>query len=52
LFHEDKSLPEGYVGNLGYPSHGTNNKGYLIVKRMTDKVLDECSDFLKPSCKS
>ena len=50
LFHEESSLPEGYVGNLGYPSYATKEKGRIIVNRMVDSMINECSDFLKPSC--
>jgi len=49
LFHEESSLPEGYVGNLGYPSCATRDKGRKIINRMIDRMVNECSDFLKPS---
>ncbi|HEY8348870.1 MAG TPA: hypothetical protein VIM13_03445 [Clostridia bacterium] len=44
------SLPEGYVGNLGYPSYATKEKGNIFVDRMIDRMINDCSDFLKPSC--
>jgi len=49
LFHEDSSLPEGYAGNLGYPSYATKEKGNIFVNRMIDRMINDCSDFLKPS---
>lgn len=49
LFHEESNVPEGYVGNLGYPSCASGDKGSEIINRMTDKMLNECCDFLKPS---
>lgn len=49
LFHEVNNLPEGYVGNLGYPSFATKEKGSKIISRMIDSMLNECYDFLKPS---
>ena len=51
LFHEDSSLPEGYVGNLGYPSYATKEKGCEIINRMMGRMIYECCDFLKPSFK-
>ena len=50
LFHEDSNLPEGYVGSLGYPSFASKDKGSRIIKRMIDRMISECHDFLKPSC--
>ena len=49
LFHEETDLPEGYVGNLGYPSLATKDKGSKIINRMIDRMTNECYDFLKPS---
>ena len=49
LFHEESDLPHGYVGNLGYPSAATQNKGKIIANRMIDNAISECYDFLKPS---
>jgi len=48
LFHEDDNLPPGYVGNLGYPSFATKEKGSKFIGRMIDKMIDECYDFVKP----
>ena len=45
LFHEEKSLPEGYVGNLGYPYIATKDKGSKIINRMIDRMINECCDF-------
>jgi len=49
LFHEESNPPQGYVGNLGYPSSATKDKGDKIVNRMIEKMINECDDFLKPS---
>jgi creatinine amidohydrolase len=49
LFHEEIDMPEGYVGNLGYPSCAAKDKGRKIIDRMIDRMIDECCDFLKPS---
>jgi len=49
LFHKESNLPEGYVGNLGYPSYATKDKGSIIINRMIDGMINECYDFLKPS---
>jgi len=45
LFHKDNSMPQGYVGNLGYPSAASKEKGEIIVKRMIRKALNECNNF-------
>jgi len=50
LFHEESNLPEGYVGSLGYPSFATKEKRISIINRMADRMINECCDFLKPSC--
>lgn len=47
LFHEESSLPEGYVGNLGYPFYATKVKGRIIISRMIDRMVNECYDFLR-----
>jgi len=49
LFHEDSSLPEGYVGSLGYPSFASKDKGSIILDRMIDRMINDCCDFLNPS---
>ena len=49
LYHKENNLPPGYVGNLGYPSVATKNKGEIITNRMIDSTINECCDFLKPS---
>jgi creatinine amidohydrolase len=49
LLHEESNLPDGYVGNLGYPSYAAKEKGRIIIDRMLDRMIAECSDFLKPS---
>jgi len=49
LFHEESSLPEGYVGSLGYPSFATKDKGRKIIDRMIDKMIEECYNFLQPT---
>jgi creatinine amidohydrolase len=49
LLHEVNDLPEGYVGNLGYPSFATKEKGSKIISRMIDSMINECYDFLKSS---
>lgn len=50
LFHEESSLPEGYVGSLGYPSFATKDKGNIIIDRMIDRMMSECADYLRPLC--
>ena len=47
LFHEKVNKPEGYVGCLGYPSAATAEKGKIIVDRMVNRMLKECTDILK-----
>lgn len=49
LLHEVNDLPEGYVGNLGYPSFAAKEKGSKIISRMIDSMINECYDFLKSS---
>jgi len=49
LFHEERNLPQGYVGNLGYPSVATEEKGGNILNRMINKAVNECLDFIKSS---
>jgi creatinine amidohydrolase len=51
LFHEDKGMPKGYVGSLGFPSFGTKEKGICIVNSMIDKTINEGVEFLKASTK-
>lgn len=49
LFYEESDLPGGYVGNLGYPSLATKDKGSKIINRMIESMVSECYDFLKPT---
>ena len=41
LFHRIESEPDGYVGNLGFPSSASPDKGEILVERMTEKMLDD-----------
>jgi len=49
LYHQKSNLPPDYVGNLGYPSAATKEKGNRITNRMLDSTINACYDFLKPS---
>jgi creatinine amidohydrolase len=43
LFHRKNTEPEGYVGNLGFPSAASAEKGRILVERMTAKMMaDYC----------
>lgn len=44
LFHRNEAQPDGYVGNLGFPSAATAQKGRLLVERMTEKMM---ADYLR-----
>jgi creatinine amidohydrolase/Fe(II)-dependent formamide hydrolase-like protein len=39
LFHRKTDEPEGYVGNLGFPSAASAEKGKILVERMMAKMM-------------
>jgi len=41
LFHQKDTPPDGYVGNLGFPSAATAEKGRILLERMVDKLIAE-----------
>ncbi len=51
LFHRKEAEPENYVGNLGFPSAATAEKGRRLVERMTDKMMADYSALGFDRCK-
>lgn len=47
LFHKIEAQPTGYVGNLGYPSFASKEKGETILTRMKDYMLNEYGEFIR-----
>jgi len=41
LFHRNEGKPDNYVGNLGFPSSATADKGEILVKRMIEKMMSD-----------
>lgn len=41
LFHRNSSVPEGYVGNLGFPLSASAEKGKILVERMVAKMMED-----------
>lgn len=41
LFHRNCTEPEGYVGNLGFPSAASAEKGKMLVERMIAKMMKD-----------
>ena len=41
LYHRKNDKPDGYVGNLGFPSAATISKGEILVKRMIEKMMSD-----------
>lgn len=39
LFHRVESEPVGYVGNLGFPSAASSEKGKILVEHMIEKMM-------------
>lgn len=45
LFHRIESQPDSYVGNLGFPSAASAEKGRILVNRMIEKMLADYSNL-------
>ncbi len=45
LYHKKEGQPNGYVGNLGYPSYATKEKGEEIIKRMRKYLFLAYEEF-------